>query len=67
MHIGSPGKLTDYLKTVEFDTLKTSQFKKRKNAVYKTYTLSVQYFHRSGMLYILKFNMYHFVTKSGPT
>ncbi len=66
-HIGSPCKLIDYLISGEFYTLKTSQFKKGKNADTKTYALSVQYLHRSRMFCILKFNVHYFVTIGGPT
>ncbi len=52
---GPPYKLIDYLKTVEFHTLKTSQFKKRKGAKSKRYTIMVQRLHMSRMFYIGKF------------
>ncbi len=45
--IGSLYKLTDYLKIVEFFTLKTSQCKKGNNADSKKYTLSVRNLHSS--------------------
>ncbi len=54
-HIGSPCKLIDYLKIVEFYTLKTSQFKKRNNVDSKTYSKRVQYLHRPRMFCILKY------------
>ncbi len=53
-HIVSLCKLIDYLKTVTFFTLKTSQCKKGKNADSKKYTLSVQCFHRSLIFKIYK-------------
>ncbi len=59
-HIGPPCKLIDYLKTVEFYAMKTSQFKTDKNADSKKYTLNVQYLHWSRMFYIPKFNMHYF-------
>ncbi len=46
-HIGSSCKLIDNLKTVEFYTLKTSQFKKGTNTDSIKNTLSIQYLHRS--------------------
>ncbi len=66
-HIGSLCKLINYLKTVEFFTLKTSQCKKGNNADSKKYILSVQCFHRSLISYILKFYMNFQVTIIGPT
>ncbi len=65
-HIGSLGKLIDYLNTVEFFTLKTSQCKKGNNADSKKYTSSVQCLHRSLIFYILKFYMNFQVTIIGP-
>ncbi len=56
-HIGSLCKLIDYLKTVEFYTLKTSQCKKGNNADSKKYTSGVQCLHRWRIFNILKFNM----------
>ncbi len=57
-HIGSPCKLIDYLKTVEFYTLKTLQSKKGKNSDSKKYTISIQH---------VSFNIHYFLTISGPT
>ncbi len=50
--IGSPNKLINYLKTVEFFALKISEFQKGKNSDSKKHTLSVQNLHMSRMFYI---------------
>ncbi len=65
--IGLPCKQVDYLETVEYYTLKTSQCKKGKNADSKTYTLSVQHLHGSQVFYILKFNRRECLTIGEPT
>ncbi len=63
-HIGSLCKLIDYLKAVEFFTLKTSQCKKEIMLFPKS--ISFQCLHRSRIFYIIKFNMNFLVTIIGP-
>ncbi len=60
-HIVSPCNSIAYLKTTELCPLKTRPLLKEDNAYSKKYVMCTILAH------ILKFNMLHFITTSGPT